>query len=247
MAYPGDPQVYDPRPAYPPSQTAYGYERNEMHEAPTTRYARERDDPPYRPETAVTAGPYRFSLREGILGILAIFAILGLVLGVLGFAAAFALDRVADPNAESALAGPGGISILLVALLPFLAAPVLALGCGAWAGHASRSATIGGLAGAVGGLVGPILTLLLTGTGFALGAGAASLDLGNVIAPGGLGIAPGWNATFPFLFTGAGLLWLLGNTLAGGLTGGVVGALLDGRWAPRADRRRVERRRVARY
>lgn len=258
MAYPGDPIASYPRETYP-SQPVYGFE---THETPPTTYGRERelreDDhrrPPHRADSSVTAGPFRFSLREGILGILALFAILGLVLGVLGFAAAFALDRAAEAvdgggattDDENALLGAAALPALLVSVLPFLAAPVLALGCGAWAGHASRSSRIGALAGAIGGFLGPILTILITGMGFALGAGAANLNLGNVAAPGGFGIAPGWGNTVPYLFTGAGLLWILANTLAGGLSGGVVGALLDRRPSARSERRRVGEHRSLRY
>lgn len=247
MAFPGDPLSNHPTDPYL-GNPAYDHERDAARGSPVAP-ARG----PHAPETTVTAGPFRFGLREGILGILAIFAVLGLVLGMLGFAAAFALDRAAEAandggNAnDAALLGAGAIPVLLVSLLPFLAAPVLALGCGAWAGHASRDGRIGAMAGAAGGFLGPILMLLIVGIGFALGAGAASLNLDNVALPGGYGLAPGWANTIPYLFTGAGLLWLVANTLAAGLTGGIVGSLLDGRWSPRADRRRTATRRVSRY
>ena len=194
-------------------------------------------------------------VKRTTLGIIGLFAVLGLVLAILGFAAAFGLDQAADrattgtgADAQDAVvAGAATLPALLVSLLPFLAAPVLALGCGAWAGHASRSAGVGLAAGAIGGLLGPIVTILLTGIGFALGAGAANLNLADVQVPGGFGLAPGWGSTIPYLFTGAGLLWLLANTLSGALSGGLVGSLLEGRWGRRAERReRVTTRRTAR-
>lgn len=201
----------------------------------------------------VTAGPFRFGLKEGVLGILGIFAALGIVLGILGFAAAFALDNAADRLDDGTLDNdpPGAaaelLPAILVAMLPFMAAPVLAIGAGAWAGHSSRDATIGSVAGGIGAFLGPILMLLLTGVGFALGAGAAGLDLSNVRVLDGWGIAPGWANTIPYLFTGAGLLWLLACMLGAALTGGVVGALLNRRWADRVDYRRRYSRRSMRY
>ena len=259
MAHPNDTM-----PGYTPGyqtdpyagQTNYGVERRDAHGVSTMDHRYERRDVDHRrPDNTVTAGPFQFGLREAILGILALFAILGLVLGVLGFAAAFALDNAADAannggttNEEQAALGAAALPAILVSLLPFLAAPVLALGCGAWAGHASRSGRIGSLAGAIGGFAGPILTLLITGIGFALGAGAANLNLDDVQVPGGFGIAPGWANTIPYLFTGAGLLWLLANALSGGLSGGVVGSLLDRRFSDRAaHRRRAHERRTMRY
>lgn len=249
MAYPGDPNPYTPDPHV--GQTAYGYEHRDV-TGVRGAYDDRAEGP--RPENVVTAGPFRFGLKEGILGIVALFAVLGLVLGILGFAAAFALDdlgNVADDGLtaeEAALLGTAALPAILVSLLPFMAAPVLALGCGAWAGHAAREARIGALAGAAGGFLGPIVMLLITGIGFALGAGAANLNLDAVVVP--YGISPGWANTIPYLFTGAGLLWLVANTVAGGLSGGVVGALLDRHWgASRTDarRRRAYERRTLRY
>lgn len=247
MALPDDRMPGYTNDPYTAREGAYGYEHREVRPTQTEERIVRRAD------NEVTAGPFRFGLREGVLGILALFAILGLVLGVLGFAAAFALDRAAEQaadggtTAEDVAAGAAALPAILVSLLPFLAAPVLALGCGAWAGHASRDARMGAIAGAVGGFLGPILTLLITGIGFALGAGAASLNLADVEMPGGFGLAPGWGSTIPYLFTGAGLLWLLSNALSGGLSGGVVGALLDRRAWERAERRRSYSRRATRY
>lgn len=251
MAYPGDRMPGYTNDPYVAREGAYGYEHRDTRPVEGGPV----DDRIRRPENEVTAGPFRFGLREGLLGILALFAILGLVLGVLGFAAAFALDRAAEEatdadggtTADDAAAGAAALPAILVSLLPFLAAPVLALGCGAWAGHASRNGRIGAIAGAAGGFLGPILTLLITGIGFALGAGAANLNMADIDVPGGFGLAPGWGTTIPYLFTGAGLLWLLANALSGGLSGGVVGALLDRRWTERVERRRAYSRRATRY
>lgn len=260
MAYapdrPRDPPAYDAPPTtYPPP-------------APPTPYAAPRyEPPPHGPERPfgqdfregvtreVTAGPYRFGLREGVLGTLGIFAILGVVLGVLGFAAAFALDNAAIElndadganTADDVAASAALLPAILVSLLPFMAAPVLAIGCGAWAGHASRDGTLGAVAGGIGGLLGPILTLLLTGVGFALGAGAANLDLSQVGNIPGFGLAPGWGNTIPYLFTGAGLLWLMANTIGGALTGGLLGSILDRHGAARETRRERDARRTLRY
>lgn len=233
MAYTGDPYppTYDPirDPAYP-STAAPRYD--------TTRF----DDRENELTREVTAGSYRFGLRDALLGIVGIFTVLGIVLGVLGFAAAFALDRADDPGLTDVQRAANALPAFLVSVLPFLAAPVLALGLGAWAGHASRNSGIGSIAGAIGCFVGPLVMLLVMGVGFALGAGAASLNLAAVEAPA-FGISPGWGSTIPYVFTGVGLLWLLGNTLAGGLSGGLIGGILDGRWSTR---HRVERRRYAR-
>lgn len=249
MAYRPEPNVPNAPPYDPPYADPYRplpeYDRA-LHGAYEGRHeAAERPDIPRE----VTAGPYRFGMREGILGSIGVFAILGVVLGVLGFAAAFALrDMIplltdANPNNDF-LIGANAIPALLVGLLPFMAAPVLALGLGAWTGHASREAGIGASAGAIGGFLGPIMMLLITGIGFALGAGAASLDLSNVRVV--WGIAPGWGTTIPYLFTGAGLLWLVANTLAGGLSGGLVGGLLEHRWSASSRRRAVTTRRTTR-
>lgn len=240
MALPGDRMPGYTNDPYTAREAAYGYEHRDTRAVEDAR------------ETEVTAGPFRFGLREGLLGILALFAILGVVLGVLGFAAAFALDRATEATdggtaIEDAAAGAAALPAILVGLLPFLAAPVLALGCGAWAGHASRNARIGWVSGAIGGFLGPILTLLILGIGFALGAGAANLNIADIDMPGGLGLAPGWGTTIPYLFTGAGLLWLVANALSGGLSGGVVGGLLDRRWSERVERRRAYSRRATRY
>lgn len=201
---------------------------------PTTRTAAVDDRP-----------RWRIGLREAVVGILGLFVILGIVLAILGFAAAIGLDQAADEaadndgaDADDVVAGFAALPAVLVSLLPFLAAPVLALGCGAWAGHATRSARLGAIAGGIGGFLGPLLTLLLTGMGFALGAGAAGLDLGDVNLPG-IGVSPAWADTLPYAFSGAGLLWMLANALSGALSGGLVGALLD-RWVDR----RAEMRRV---
>ncbi|HUR68290.1 MAG TPA: hypothetical protein VM370_03520 [Candidatus Thermoplasmatota archaeon] len=262
MTSPTDP-TYPTTPTYPTSQAydpyAPGYATTPSPVDPT--YGTTTHDDRRRPRTTdtmtreVTAGPFRFGLREGVMGTIGIFAILGLVLGVLGFAAAFALDNAAeaarDGNNNGGLdgndiaAGAAALPSILVGLLPFMAAPVLALGLGSWAGHASRDAGLGASAGAIGGFVGPIVMLLLAGVGFALGAGAANLDLSGVTLP--YGVAPGWGNTIPYLFTGAGLLWLLANTLAGGLSGGLVGGLLQRRWGADRTSRRDHTRRTTRY
>lgn len=272
MAYPPDRAPYAgaydpvaptdyPSTAATPPTTGYNYNASESRFGPTEPdYRRDRGRDvraaghEVRDELTreVTAGPFRFGLKEGILGILGIFAALGIVLGILGFAAAFALDNAADRLNDGTTANDAGaaaelLPAVLVSMLPFMAAPVLAIGAGAWAGHSSRDATIGSVAGGIGSFLGPILMLLLTGVGFALGAGAAGLDLSNVRVLEGWGISPGWASTMPYLFTGAGLLWLLANTLGGALTGGVVGALLNRRWAERTDYRRRHARRSVRY
>ena len=238
MAYSGDPYPHVP-PNDPIRDPAY------VNAPPPPYQSRE-----HAMEREVTAGSFRFGLREAILGILGLFAVLGLVLGVLGFASAFALDEVTNNNgANNAEAAAAALPAFLVSVLPFLAAPVLAIGLGSWAGHAARQAGIGSIAGAIGCFLGPILMLLIMGVGFALGAGAANLDLSNVAAPGGVGIAPGWASTIPYLFTGAGLLWLVATTLAGALSGGLVGGLLERRWGAVSRERRHDRRdrRVTRY
>lgn len=255
MAYSGDPY-----PPYDPTADPY---TNDPVRDPT--YARTSSPPPYRardpePEITreVTAGPFRFGFRDGLLGIVGIFAALGIVLGILGFAAAFALDNAAAElndgdggnTADDAAARASLLPAVLVSMLPFMAAPVLAVGVGAWAGHASRNASIGAITGGVGSFVGPIAMLLLTGVGFALGAGAAGLDLSNISIVDGWGLAPGWASTIPYLFTGAGLLWLFANALGGALTGGIVGGIIEHRWFTRErhyDRERRYARRVTRY
>lgn len=240
MAYSGDPYPpYDPTED-PVRDPAY------VNAPPPPRYgAREREV-----TREVTAGPYRFGLRDALLGIIGLFAVLGIVLGVLGFAAAFALDEARDQAAvdNDAEAATAALPAFLVSVLPFLAAPVLALGLGSWAGHASRRAGLGSIAGAIGSFLGPILMLLIMGIGFALGAGAANLDLSAIGAPP-FGLAPGWGSTIPYLFTGAGLLWLIANTLAGGLAGGIVGGILEHRWFTRTymRERRYETRGAPRY
>lgn len=256
MAYSGDPYPpYDPTND-PIRDPAYVNAPN-----PPPYYARERDldrrrDRDLEITRDVEAGPFRFGLREGLIGTIGMFAILGLVLGILGFAAAFALDGALDatrdgnPANDDAEAAAAALPAFLVTVLPFLAAPVLALGLGSWAGHASRRAGIGSIAGAIGCFVGPIVMLLIMGVGFALGAGAANLDLSNANIPGGVGVSPGWAGTMPYLFTGAGLLWLLATTLSGAFAGGLVGGLLERRWFSRTrtyERERRATRRVTRY
>ena len=228
MAFPGDPYPAQAPATDPIRDPAYA-------NAPPAPYA------PRGPDVTreVTAGPFRFSLREAVLGTLGLFAILGLVLGVLAFAAAFALDNAVDANSNAANAenAAAALPAFLVSVLPFMAAPVLALGLGSWVGHSSRRAGLGAIGGAIGCFLGPILMLLIMGIGFALGAGAANLDLSNVRAPGDVGVAPGWASTIPYLFTGAGILWLLATTLAGALSGALVGGLLEHRWTQRHDAR----------
>lgn len=186
------------------------------------------------------------STGTAILGGVGFFAILGLALAIMGFAAAFAVGEAADDGAvENAADAIAGVPALLVALLPFMAAPVLALGAGAWAGHATRDWRAGGIAGALAGLLGPIVMLILVGIGFALGAGAATLNLEAVRMPFDIGFTPGWGDTLPFLASGGGLLWLLSTLLAGGLTGAMTGMLVERYTTSRADRN-VRARRPAR-
>lgn len=217
--------------------------------------------PPVAPG-AITTGaepgpaPRRIGVREALLGVLGLFAILGLVLGVLGFAAAFAADRAVELAVDNegngirddVELGLAAVPILIVALVPLLAAPVLALGCGSWAGHASRDARVGAIGGSVGSLVGAVAMVLLAGAGFALGAGAAGLNLADFPMPGGLDFSPAWESTLGYVFSAGGLLWLLANALSGGLSGGLLGSLAD-RWSgaysasrPGYDRRRVQPR-----
>lgn len=256
MAYSGDPYPsYDPAND-PVRDPAYANTPNPAYvNAPDPR-------PYYAPEREilreVEAGPFRFGFRDGLMGIVGIFAVLGLVLGILGFAAAFALDNAAAElndgdggnTPEDVAARNALLPAVLVSMLPFMAAPVLAVGVGAWAGHASRDATIGSITGGVGSFIGPIVMLLLAGAGFALGAGAAGLDLSDVRIMDGWGIPPGWASTIPYLFTGAGLLWLLANTIGGALTGGIVGGVLEHRWftrKPHYGRQGRYARRMSRY
>lgn len=199
-----------------------------------------------RRTNALDDGHGPIGLREGTLGAVGLFAIFGLALGLLAFGAAFGLDRAAeeaqqnDGTADDPSAIAAGLPAVLVSLLPLLAAIPLALGAGSWAGHGSRSGRVGAIAGAVGGFVGPILALLLTGIGFALGAGATGLNLEGVQMPGNLGFSPTWNDTLPYLFSGAGLLYLLSTTLAGALSGGLIGGLMD-RWLDRRAEMRYQR------
>lgn len=204
---------------------------------------------PYRAGNPPAASHDRRGMREALLGILGLFAILGLVLGILAFASAFALDRAAEQASDGtrdndALAGLNVIPTLVVSLLPFVAIPILALGIGSWAGHYTRNARDGGIAGAIGNFLGPILALLIMGLGFALGAGTSGLDADNVNMPFGLGYTPGWADVVPWLFGGIGLLWLLVNALSGGLSGGLIGGLMERRpWVDRWAQRRAHTRR----
>lgn len=177
--------------------------------------------------------PRHVGLRETITGSLGLFAILGLALSILAFASAFALADQANEaqgggdEGAAAEAAAAALPVLVIGLLPLLASPLLALACGAWSGHASRSARTGAIAGAIAGLAGPVILLLIVGIGFALGAGAANLDLSAVNLGGGL--SPGWGSTMPAIFSGSGLLYLLSSALAGALAGGLVGSVLEGR------------------
>lgn len=230
MTYPHDPPGYAPAtgPTYAPAAPAYGV-------AP----------PPHAPPAAPYAArvpdrePGLAGLKETTLGSLGLFAILGLALSILAFVAAFALAEQAEGGLTEAEAVAATIPVVVVGLLPLLAAPLLALAGGSWSGHVTRDARTGALAGAIAGFVGPILMMLVVGIGFALGAGAANLDLSGVRVAG---LAPGWGTTMPAIFSGSGLLYLLACALAGTLGGGLVGGVLEGRWTRRADPARRTRR-----
>lgn len=194
----------------------------------------------YRPGTLSTPPtPYDgVDLKDAVLGNLGMWLALGLSLLVLGFAAGVALDPV-DPG-DPPHTALYGVPALLVALLPFLASPVLALGTGAWSGHATRSGRLGAIAGATGGLIGPIILVLFAAIGLSLGAGAADVNLDAAQMPYGLGAVGDWNDALAYLLTGAGLLVLLASAVSGATAGGIVGSLLDGRFrswfGPRVDR-----------
>lgn len=186
---------------------------------------------PYRTGTLAAAPSPAdgVDLKEAVLGNLGLWTALGLSLLILGFAAGIALDTADDGGAPSnALAG---IPALLVALLPFVAAPVLALGTGAWSGHATRSPRLGAVGGALGGLLGPIILVLLAGLGLAFGAGAAGVDLDAARMPYNLGNVGDWRDALGYLVSGAGILVLLASVVSGAVAGWVVGAMLEGRWA----------------
>src|SRR5688500_11694320 len=81
------------------------------------------------------------------LGVLGLFASLGIGLLLLAFWAAYALKDVNlnDPNQANAAS-----AAYLVGLLPLVAAPILAAIGGLWAGTRTRLAGSGALAGALG-------------------------------------------------------------------------------------------------
>lgn len=189
---------------------------------------------PYPPRPTTLPTPRTpVDLREAALGNLGLWVALGAALLVLGFAAGIALDQVPDGQNDGTpndvVDALPGIPVLLVALLPFVAAPVLAMGTGAWSGHATRNGRIGAITGALGGLVGPIVLVLLAALGLSFGAGAAGVDLDLALMPYGLGSVAAWRGALPYLLTGTGLLVLLASLVSGALAGGIVGSLLDGR------------------
>jgi hypothetical protein len=156
------------------------------------------------------------------LGVLGLFASLGVGLLILAFSAAYALKGVNlnDPNQANAAA-----AAYLVGLLPLVAAPILAAIGGLWAGTRTRDAGDGALAGALGAALGVLLLGLLTALGFSLGASAANVDLSRIAWPAGFWLRPGWQATLADIGTRGGLLYLVASTLVGGLAGAITGAL----------------------
>lgn len=163
-------------------------------------------------------------------GVVGMFAILGLGLGILAFAAAFGVGDVTPATDAEDLQpdeAASGLTALLVGTLPVLAAPILALGTGAWAGHASRNSVQGLVGGGFGGVVGAIVLLAIVGIGFALGAAAAGVDAARF----DFAVSPALADTFRNLLSLAGLLYLLSVFVIGGLAGALIGAIMPRRTA----------------
>lgn len=156
------------------------------------------------------------------LGVLGLFASLGLGLLVFAFSAAYGLKGVNlnDPNQANVAA-----TSYLVGALPLLAAPILAAVGGLWAGTRTRDAGSGMASGALGSVLGVLLLGLLVALGFGLGASAAGVDLSRIAWPAGFWLQPGWRATLADVGTRAGLLYLVVSGIIGGLAGAIAGAL----------------------
>ena len=168
------------------------------------------------------------------LGVLGLFASLGVGLLSFAFSAAYGLKDVNlnDPNQANVAA-----TSYLVGALPLVAAPILAAIGGLWAGTRTREGMGGMAAGALGSVLGVLLLGLLVALGFGLGASAASVDLSRIAWPTGFWLHPGWRATLADVGTRAGLLYLVVCAIVGGLSGVFAGALTQRyAWATGAPR-----------
>lgn len=156
------------------------------------------------------------------LGVLGVFASLGVGLLVLAFAAANGLKNVNfnDPDQANLAA-----TAYLVGVLPLVAAPILAAIGGMWAGTRTRHSGSGALAGALGAVLGVIVLGLLVALGFNMGAQSAGVDISRIAWPTGFYLRPGWRTTLADIGTNAGLLYLITAAIIGGLAGAVTGAL----------------------
>lgn len=158
------------------------------------------------------------------LGVLGVYASLGVGLLILAFAAANGLKNVDlnDPNQANVAA-----TAYLVGVLPLVGAPLLAAVGGMWAGTRTRLAGPGALAGALGAVLGVLVLGLLVAMGFSLGAQSAGVDLSKVAWPTGFYLRPGWRTTLADVGTTAGFLFLVASAIIGGLAGATTGALTD--------------------
>lgn len=157
------------------------------------------------------------------LGGIGLFTSLGIGLMFLGFLAAFGLRGVTTVQADDMVSG---VTVLLVGLFPFFAAPILSLLAGAWCGTRTGGGGTGALAGAGSALLGTIVMFLLVAIGFVLGAAAAGVDTAAVQFPENVAVPPGIASTLGYLASVSGVVYLLANIIIGAVAGSIAGALV---------------------
>jgi hypothetical protein len=173
------------------------------------------------------------STGRATLGAIGLFAALGVGLAFFAFAAAFGLRNVTDVAPDDFVSG---ISAVTIALIPFIAAPILSTSVGGWAGTRTKLSGAGAIAGAAGALVGTIVMFLLVALGFWLGGLASGVDYGAINYPQNI-IPPNLANPLGYLASLTGILYLVGNAIIGAVAGSIAGALVH--------RTHVSERRVA--
>lgn len=158
------------------------------------------------------------------LGAVGIYLSLGVGLAILAFSAAAFIDQTPADDAESAA---GGALSSAIALMPFVAAPILAVVAGVWAGLSTGSGARGALAGAVGSVVGVIVMMVLVAVGLGLGAAVGGAGDANVnVDEGTEANVNDLRATLGTFATVNGLAFLLAHAIIGGIAGAILGAIM---------------------
>lgn len=152
-------------------------------------------------------------------GALGLFVSLGVGIALLAFVAAWGLQGLTQVE------GAALVPIFVVATVPLIAAPILSVLAGSWAGTRVKQGGQGALAGAGGAFIGTILMFVIVALGSYLGILAAGVDLAALTFPEGMAVSPQATEMIGFLASAAGIMYLIANAVVGAVAGSIAGAL----------------------